>query len=249
MTYIVAIPSYQRADTITAKTLKTLVEGGVEKERIHIFVANTEEEAIYKAAVPWAKVVVGQRGIAAQRWYISQFFPEWQQIVSMDDDVEEVLELRGDVLEKLIDLDGFFRNAFVDLVDKNAFIWGVYPVKNAFYMKPKKRETLGLSFIIGVMYGYINRHLELLRPSVSAEGKEDYENSILYYRHDRRVLRYNHITFKTKFFSKGGLGEEARRITANKTAAEYLANTYPEYISGIFVRKNGMTQVRLRRLS
>ena len=46
--YIVAIPSYKRYDEITKKTLPTLINGGVPKEVIHVFVANKTEEKLYK---------------------------------------------------------------------------------------------------------------------------------------------------------------------------------------------------------
>jgi hypothetical protein len=42
--YIVAIPSYNRADVIVPKTLTTLKEGKVSKNKIYIFVANKQQE-------------------------------------------------------------------------------------------------------------------------------------------------------------------------------------------------------------
>jgi len=40
--YIVAIPSYNRVTEIVNKTLKTLLEGNINKNSIYIFVANKQ---------------------------------------------------------------------------------------------------------------------------------------------------------------------------------------------------------------
>jgi hypothetical protein len=110
-------------------------------------------------------------------------------------------------------------------------------------MKPK--ITTELKFIIGVLFGYINRHIKKLVPSIRSETKEDYEQSILYYKMDGGVIRFNNITTKTKFNAEGGLG--TNRFDRNKNAAEYLKKTYPEIIT-IFHRDNGMTEVRFARM-
>ena len=71
--------------------------------------------------------------------------------------------------------------------------------------------------------------------------------SILYYLMDGGVIRYNNVTIKTKFHAEGGLGKTDGRFEANKHAAEYLVKKYPELVS-IFHRKNGMTEVKLKRM-
>ena len=115
--------------------------------------------------------------------------------MSIDDDVEGVYQLIGDKLVAIVDLDLFFKEAFEFLKKENLFIWGVHPVKNAFFMKPTK--TTNLKFIIGTLYGFIVRHTKELEPV--CEEKEDYEQSILYYLKDGGVMRHNDITIKTKF--------------------------------------------------
>lgn len=245
MSYVVAIPSYNRADTIAEKTLSYLLEGGVSPSKITIFVANKTQEKMYASAVPknmYKEIVVGKIGIANQRKFISHYYPIGTYIVSMDDDVEELQMLRGDKLVSLHKVDEFFKKAYVIMKRENRFIWGIYPVRNAFFMH--NTISTNLKFIIGVTFGYINRKLKRLEPSTLAEGKEDYEQSILYYKEDGGVLRFNNITHKTKFNSVGGLGTD--RQLMNKKAAEYLQKTYPDIVS-IFHRKNGMTEIRLAR--
>lgn len=246
--YVIAIPSYKRQEILAAKSLKTLIDGGVSPKKIHIFVANKEEEDLYEKAIPkdmYGKIVVGVKGITNQRKFILKYFPEGTEIVSIDDDVEGLFKMKGPTkLLKIKDVDKFFRDAFQKLHKDGFFIWGIYPVHNPFFMKDK--VTTDLKFIIGTMYGFINRHDQKLQPNSKIKEKEDVETSILYYLKDGGVVRYNNITIKTKFHAEGGLGKTEGRFEANKEAAAYLEKTYPDLVS-IFKRKNGMSEVRLSR--
>jgi hypothetical protein len=82
-------------------------------------------------------------------------------------------------------------------------------------------------------------------PSTKAESKEDYETSILYYLKDGGVLRFNHVTFKTKFNAEGGLGTD--RFEKNKNAALYLKEKYPDIVN-IFNRANGTYEVKFKQM-
>ena len=123
------------------------------------------------------------------------------------------------------------------------FIWGIYPVRNPFFMY--NEITTDLRFIIGVTFGFITRHNKKLKMSTKSETKEDYEQTILYYLMDGGVIRFNNITTKTKFNAPGGLGTD--RFDRNKNAAEYLTEKYPE-IATRHDRKNGSPEVKLARL-
>mgnify|MGYP001361352097 CR=1 FL=1 len=242
--YIIAIPSYKRSVEITTKTLPTLKRGKVSKDKIHVFVANKTEEKVYREAMDpntYGKIVVGRKGIVQQRRYISKHFPVGTKIVSLDDDVEKLEKLNGDKLSEVTNLDTFFKNAFKDLNQKGLNIWGVYPVENPFFMSNK--VTVDLRFLIGVVHGYINRHDVSLYPNLKSKGKEDYHQTILFFLKDGGVLRYNNVTFKTKFNAPGGLG--TNRFKMNDDAAKYLHETYPDLVTRTW-RDNGMAEIRLR---
>ena len=244
--YVIAIPTYNRYNVISDKTLKTLYDGMVNKNKIYLFVANREQYKLYEEHVPknlYNKMIIGKLGITNQRIFISKYFPENQYIISMDDDIEEVSLLKGtDKLVRIKDLTSFFLEAYKMLKEEGLYIWGIYPVRNPFFMK--KKISYDLKFIIGVMYGYINRHDKHLYPSTKIETKEDYEMSILYYKKDGGVLRFNNINPKTKNNAEGGVG--ADRFERNKLSANYLKEKYPDIIT-IFHRNNGMTEVKLAR--
>jgi len=248
--YVVAIPSYNRAELLKTKTLAMLQKGGVDPKRIYVFVANKEEVAIYRQTLDPAtyhKLVVGEKGITQQRRFIVRYFAEGQAIVSVDDDVEILQQLSadGEKLRPMTDVDGFFRKAFAELRARDLYLWGVYPTPNPFYMKGQKPVSTGLRFVIGLLHGFINRHDSDLRPSLETAEKEDVHLSILAFIKDGGLLRFNHVSFKTKFKAPGGLGKIEQRMEPNKRAAEFLAKTYPQY-ARIRVRKNGMYEITLR---
>lgn len=241
----IAIPTYHRSDVLERKTLTTLINGGINPSNIYIFVANEKEKKIYESVIKssmYNSIIIGKLGIANQRIFIKHYFKEGSYVVSIDDDVEGLFKLTGDHLTKITRVASFFEEALKELHKEKKYMWGIYPVRNPFYMK--KTRSKGLSFIIGALHGYIVRHDKALEPSTKSEGKEDYEQSILYYLKDGGVLRFNDITIKTKFLAKGGLEQD--RFERNKKSANYLKHKYPEFVT-IFHRKNGMTEVRLTR--
>lgn len=240
----IAIPTYHRSDIIEKKTLTTLMKGGIDASIIYLFVANESEKKKYES-IPshyYHRIVVGKLGIANQRIFIKHYFKEGSYVVSIDDDVEGLFKLTGDKLTPIKNLKIFFEHALQELKKEKKYMWGIYPVRNPFFMR--KKTSKGLAFIIGALHGYIVRHDKSLEPSTKSEGKEDYEQSILYYLKDGGVLRFNDITIKTKFLAKGGLGQD--RFERNKLSANYLKQKYPDLVS-IFHRKNGMTEIRLTR--
>ena len=113
--YVVAIPSYKRHNDLSNKTLALLKKYKISPNKIHIFVANKKEEKLYEEKLDKAlynKIVVGKKGITKQRIFISKYFPEKQYIVSLDDDIEKVFELRNKKLVELGSLDKFIIKAY-----------------------------------------------------------------------------------------------------------------------------------------
>ena len=50
--YVIAIPSYKRADTLNKKTLNILKKTDIQlKEKVYIFVADEDEYELYKAKI------------------------------------------------------------------------------------------------------------------------------------------------------------------------------------------------------
>jgi hypothetical protein len=246
MSYVIAIPTYKRSKLLQEKTLKTLKDGGVDTRKIHIFVADKEEAEVYRSMIPrdnYNKIIIGKRGITPQRKYIVKYFPEGTHIVSIDDDIAGLYKKNNDKLTKVTNINEFIKNAFQECKKENLYIWGVYPVYNAFFMKTG--ISYNLKFLVGAFYGFINRYDRDIIPTLGE--KEDYEISILYYLKDGGVVRYNDICIKTKYQNpNGGLGATKERLEVNEKAAKDLYKRYPEFGS-IWHRKNGMAEFRLSR--
>lgn len=262
--YVICIPSYGRAQLCNDKTLSTLHRHGIRccssrhdgqgVAAIHVYVANEAELSLYEKTLDrdmYSQLTVGTIGLVAQRRFIAQQFPEGQHIVFMDDDIAEI-DLSISERFKNGSLDAFFRAAFQDAAECGAYLWGVYPVYNHYFMKPAPESATCLNFVVGALYGTINRaNLAAIEIKIAAnmrDQKEDVERSIKHFLHDGCVLRYNHVGFKTKYYgTSGGLGTFKDRVEDNKRVALRLKELYPS-LGSIYTRKNGMTEFRLRKI-
>ena len=140
MDYIICIPSFERATICNLKTLTTLHNNNINSELINIYVANEFEFDIYFNFVDkkfYNKIIIGVPGLAQQRQFIMQQFPENKNIIFLDDDID-FIDLS---FTNYLNLENFFENAFQTCINQKSFIWGVYPVFNPFFRKPRKEIT------------------------------------------------------------------------------------------------------------
>jgi len=246
--YKIAIPSYKRAKVCNNHTLKMLHENGIKKELITVFIVEEDyDDYIILLNPEWYdKIIIGKKGLVNQREFINRFYDDKQKIVSIDDDVRCV-DLS---MTEYASLDDFLCEAFADCEFKGSYIFGVYPVFNPFFRKDRIPITTCLTYIVGAFYGYINRKSNNELIQIVGDNKEDVERSILYFKNDGIVLRYNKIGFKTKYFGTdgGGLGTLKDRLHAMKINAEILESLYPNFCS-IKVRKNGLYEIVLKRIA
>lgn len=271
--YVIAIPSYKRHDSIKDKTLKVLEDQKIELSRIYIFVANKTEEALYKSSLDkkyHAKIIIGKARLSNQRNAISEYFPEGKCIVQFDDDIEAIYELhhplqsnkvkwssmtykemiarsfrKQQTVEPIKSLDRFIKSIFKQCIKDDIYLWGVYPTANPYFMTFKSDSRL--NFIVGPMFGTINRHDPKLK--ITLDEKEDSERTLKYYTMDGKVLRVNHVTIKTKYYgNKGGMqADNIDRKAAAKEATKKLHEKFPK-ITKLYTRKStGMPEIRLLR--
>ena len=241
MDYVVAIPSYNRANSLKVKTLKVLEDGLIDKDKIYIFVASPEEYLIYKDILPDYKIIVGAVGLRDQRNFISNYFPQGYNIISIDDDIEKFYQKKLGNLVVIEDLDLLFKTGFLDIINSDLKLFGFYPVLNKLFLK--ETITDDLRFVIGSCFGYINSGI-----LINVQEKQDYENTLLYYLRDGGVLRYNYISVKTKYYkNKGGLQSVSYKERYDKQliAVKYLLDTYPEYVKRKKSYKSNFPEIRL----
>lgn len=261
--YIIAIPSYMRSDIIKTHTLAVLNRHNIKPEYITIFVANQAEHDIYTKAVPkllYNNIIVGVLGLKNQRNFISEYYPEGKYVVEMDDDIKNIMQLvvKKDTgkmamsakkikktVKPISDLDEFIRRAFEMCIESNIFLWGVYPLVNPHFMTYK--ITTDLRFIVGPMWGMINRHRTDLKLTV--DEKENSERTLQFWVADGAVLRFNNVGIETKYYkNQGGMQSEDkdRKVEALKSVY-YLNKMYPTLTKVSLTKKNGMPEIKMNR--
>jgi hypothetical protein len=245
MDYQIAIPSYRRPNTIKQKTLRLLKRYKVDPKRVTIFVANDDEYRTYKAALagsPYSKLVIGELGMGAVRNFIHQYYPEHTYLVSFDDDLQRLLRwVDGKTFWDVFCLEReVIEPGFRACERSGARLWGIYAAPNPYYMTP--RVSFGLQYIIGSLFGCLNRHDCL----VTLDDKEDCERSILFYLADGAVCRLEHITVKTAYYNEPGGMQVERTERRIYESAKYLAEKYPDLCRMYFRTTTGHAELRLR---
>jgi hypothetical protein len=239
---MIVIPSYKRSKYM--KTIHTLEKHQIQKDSITIYVIEEEQEE-YKKEFPDYKIVVGVKGLVAQRQFIMDQYPEGTPLVFMDDDLDEI-----DLSMTTFSLQEFINHAFQECKERKAYLWGVYPVFNPFFRKARSELSTCLNFIVGCFYGVITRKNPNLLNTICTQGnKEDVERSIKYFIEDGIILRFNKVAPKTKYYgSVGGLGTKKERLESMKKESLNLQKAYPEY-GRIKIRKNGLYEFVLRKIN
>jgi len=225
--YKIVIPSHKREKIIKEKTLTLLDKHNIKKKDIYIFVEKSQIEK-YKNELPKYNIVAGAKGIANQRIAISNYFEDNEIIVSLDDDVEEILD-NG---KPLANLHYFIKDTINFLNAHNLTLAGIYPVNNNYFTK--NTITIDNRFLIGQFKIFINKkHLE----KRNYELLEDYENSLKHAIWSGGVVRYNYITLKANYNSgKGGL-KEYRTLERKIEEVKKFSVEYKNYCG---TKKNGM---------
>ena len=226
---------------IRSKTLATLEKYGIPKDKITVFVVR-EEFLAYKKACPGYQIVIGVKGLVEQREFIENWYDLDSNILFMDDDVSDLFFVSdAKTRQPLSNLNQFISDGFLRASEIGATLWGIYPVDNAMFAFKSKEISDGLSYIVGAFYGQKNtRDIRLLM----GDGVEDRERTILRYLRDGKVLRFNKVGLKTKYFAPGGLMSEDRQ-KIHQIASEALVEKYPTFLR-LKIRKNGYVDCQVR---
>ena len=250
--YIIAIPSYKRAETLRDKTLKTLADYKIDPKKIHVFVANKEEEDEYKKTLEkgtYGKIIVGVPKLGPQRNFMSDYYPVGKPIVHMDDDITSFIAYDTSTKRNekpLGNLDAIIQRGFAECKKHDLRLWGIYATPNGYFMGDK--VDTDLRYIIGCFYGMLNPGTKGPRGiKLELEGdKEDYERSVRFYITDGGVIRMRFVAPKTAYYTeKGGL-QEFRTKKTILDGAQWMAKKFPEYATLNLTKKSGHPELRLR---
>lgn len=245
--WIIAIPSYRRAETLRDKTLTLLKAYKIPRDRIHVFVANKEEEVIYKGTLDpttYGHMHLATPGMAAVRNFITGYFPVGKQIFNMDDDIRGFIEYAEGARRNerpLKDLSSFITRGFREARASGYRLFGVYPVANGYFMKPA--TSVDLRYIIGSVWGIINPGKVL---TVTIDDKEDYLRSVIMYVLDGGVLRFNDVAPQSAYYKEPGGMQETRTMKRIEASAKAMVEAFPDLVKINLTKKSGMPEVRLR---
>jgi hypothetical protein len=245
--WIIAIPSYKRAETLRDKTLKVLQHHKIPKDKIHVFVANKAEYDTYKATLDpnsYGHMHIAEPGMAAVRNYITRYFPVGKHIFNMDDDIRGFLEYSEGAKRNerpLRSLSDAITAGFTAAQKTGYRLFGFYPVANGYFMKAG--HTTDLRYIIGSVWGIINPGPIL---TVTIDDKEDYLRSVIMYVLDGGVLRYNNIAPESAYYKEPGGMQEERTMKRIEASAKAMVAAFPDLVKINLTKKSGMPEVRLR---
>ena len=248
--YYVAIPSRERSPLLVKCTLPVLLDGGVPRGAVHVWVLH-EEVATYRAALDdagYADIAVyghGSRsGLRGARNVIQPQYPRGTRLVQADDDIRAIERLDAGRLVSVTNVDGLIQGAFLMAGQQGVSLWGVYPVRNGYFMA--NRAHLGFRHIVGTFWGMTLRHdpTEVL----NFDEKEDYERTIRHFLRDGAVLRLDNVTLKTRFYTEPGGMQVYRDAAYQEEGTHRLVAEWPDLLTNRRSAAKGTAEVTLRRL-
>ena len=221
----IAIPSYNREKQLCNKTLKLLLDSGVNQFDIDLFLYDVDENELYDAEIfkvfgeHKINVVVTDILDLGERlnYILNEYYDEGEEVLLIEDDI---LRINKNLLEVC-------KEGFKLCRENNLFIWGISPTDSKLYHK--EGYSTNFKFIIGVLYGVIVRKDPSL--NVSITYKCDFERSILYHKKDGGMIRFNDVCINTSYRALGGLGNDNKNGRKEKEleAVKQMIEKYPDY--------------------
>jgi len=138
-----------------------------------------------------------------------------------------------------------FTDTFDTIIDKmnreGASYGGLYSVANPLFMSQCEEFTYDLRYMLGIL-----RIRKICKDIIlETNYSEDFENIILHYIRDGKILKCNHLAGVTNNYNTGGCDGDGRNIETEKKDKEFLATKYP-YHCKLFQRKNGRWDLKLK---
>lgn len=183
-----------------------------------------------------SRIVVGVKGIGSQRNFIQNYYPEGTHLLSIDDDLSGLFELRmnykktrdGGVRDEGVDVRGakfdkIIREAFSECHKSGSHLFGFFASSERNQSVALRRTEIetNLCYIIASMYGKIIRHTKDLEVRLLNHG-EDQERTLRFRAKDGITLRLNRYSVNkgTVYLSLGGIQKEREEVSKGKKKGE-----------------------------
>lgn len=231
----IAIPSFNREDILPKKTLKMLLDYGINSNKIRIFLKDKKELEKYQKTCGknFNYELTGQSGILATRNYLQVYYHEINKeldgVLFIDDDITKFTELGKPITKPFLELIEYF---FIETKKRGARLWAVNALNNEFFMKDN--ISTNLKYCIGAFKGLI---LDRKRDTILCDMGhfEDFQFSCEYFLEDGVVVRFNKYGITTKYFelqggicgSLGGMEERQKEMEEN---GKYMIERYGDMV-------------------
>ena len=241
--YTICIPTYNRVDVFRKKTYAKIIQKYNLHDRVMLLLQTDADEEAYTKAFPKLGFMRTPPGLLQTVNYVAQWFEMGHRMIMMHDDITRLL--RVDSLYKrhtITDGDRFFKSVFAKMEEQGCHLGGVYPCNYPLTMAKQPEYTTDLRFIHDPLTFMCNLQLQL---QLQLQYKSDFERTIVYYKHDKKVLRMNHYTISTAYNPKSESGIGHRDAKAEKEAVADFLSVYGEYVKTVKTHKNGSTSMIL----
>ena len=228
MKYHIAIPTYNRVDSLINTTLKMLDNYDISFNLIDIFVENQYQYDLYSDHIDNIKIIItNTTGIGQKHNFIRKYYKNLKMnFISIDDDVSEIKNMSG----QLHNLKLFIGLAFEALNMNDMTLFGCSTYNNAFYKADKL--TKHLKKINGVFFGVLYKENKpLIQTDFNMHSDLDF--CIQYFLEDKGVLVFNNISVVTEYLGPGGIQSHQsleERKQKEKEELELLNEMYPELL-------------------
>lgn len=227
MSFVVAVPSYRRENICRDQTLAFLARHNIEQSRIFVFVADEDEYVRYRATLgPTYNIIIGVKGISAQRRFYLNYFQKGTRVLSLDDDIADLLGKKGEQLVPYTDNLVEFVEQMFDITEREGTtLWGINPVQNAFFMKDS--VTVGLRFICANFMGAIAGDWVHCDPErrMTSSG-EDHHSTLRAFIRYGAVVRAEYLCPKTKYWAEGGIDTMVKETEGISRAERHSAELH-----------------------
>jgi hypothetical protein len=237
LNFNIVIPSFNRYNIFKNKTFLFLQKHNL-LSNATLFLQNDQDEELYKEFN--IKIIRSPPGLHATINFIWDYYPIDTKLWLLHDDVSKFITLDN---TEPTDLPNIITGCFNSMNLHNANLCGFYPTANTYFMSNAKELTTDCRFIHDPCCLLINKRIY---STPELMGKCDFERTILYFKRDHTVLRFNHFAPVTSYNpkKKGGVG--FRDPKTEQQQALLLKTTYPEYVQRIITHKKGGTSLVLK---
>lgn len=216
----IVVPSYNRATLCITQHIISPVEVVVPMSQRLDYIENIESDKCHIVCIPDEK----DWNIAKKRNAMLDMYED-EDIVMLDDDIKWFAKLRIEELHKMTESEilTMLTKTFESMERLGLYLWGVYPVCNAFFMN----HTIATKgFIIGSTMLFRKWHW--LRFDETLKAKEDYDISLqAYYKH-WAVYRLNDIaTAKQAYKGKGWVAQQRTESDIDWQAVQRMLEKRP----------------------